>query len=66
MIKAAQYGLGIAFILIGIIGLFLPVIQGILFIIAGFLILRAHNLNTATKTLKNHIVNVRKAHKPKG
>ena len=60
--KAMQYGLGIGLIILGILGLFLPVLQGILFLVAGFLVLRAHNLKKATRTLKHHLTHVHLVH----
>ncbi|MBN1544344.1 hypothetical protein JW898_02675 [Candidatus Woesearchaeota archaeon] len=41
MLKALQYGLGTGLILLGIAGLFLPLLQGVLMIVLGMLILRA-------------------------
>lgn len=55
-----QYGIGIGLILLGIAGLFLPVVQGILFIVSGFLVLRAHNFGKATKHLKHHYHHVKR------
>ena len=59
MMKVVQYGLGIGLILIGIAGLFLPLIQGVLLIVAGFLVLRAHNIPKATRHLKHHYHHVK-------
>ena len=60
MLKVVQYGLGIGFILIGIAGLFLPLLQGILFIVLGIFILRAHSLRGAWETLKEKAGRVKK------
>jgi uncharacterized protein len=38
-----RYILGIAFLILGIVGLFLPILQGILFIMIGLLILAPNN-----------------------
>jgi uncharacterized protein len=37
--RILRYILGIAFLILGVIGLFLPILQGILFLIVGLLIL---------------------------
>jgi uncharacterized membrane protein YbaN (DUF454 family) len=47
MMKALQYSLGIGLIILGIIGLFLPILQGILFIVTGVVILRADSMQEA-------------------
>jgi uncharacterized protein YqgC (DUF456 family) len=52
MIKAVQYGLGISFIILGIAGLFLPFIQGILFIVIGVLIIKAPSMAHAWERIK--------------
>ena len=52
MKKVVQYGLGIVLILVGIAGLFLPVLQGVLLVILGVVVLRAHSLGTAWATIK--------------
>lgn len=44
MFKPLQYGLGIALIIIGIAGLFLPFLQGILLIFLGAAVLKADSL----------------------
>ena len=54
MMKALQYGLGISLIIIGIAGLFLPVLQGVLFILAGVVVLREENVKTATNKLRGY------------
>ncbi len=37
--RIGRWFLGIAFLILGVLGLFLPILQGILFIIVGLLIL---------------------------
>ncbi len=37
--RIARWTFGIAFLILGVLGLFLPILQGILFIIVGLLIL---------------------------
>ncbi|MFH1064207.1 MAG: hypothetical protein V1729_03950 [Candidatus Woesearchaeota archaeon] len=44
MLKTIQYTLGISLILLGIAGLFLPILQGILLIGLGILVLRGHKV----------------------
>ena len=39
MKRILRYILGITFLILGVLGLFLPILQGILFLIVGFLIL---------------------------
>jgi uncharacterized membrane protein YbaN (DUF454 family) len=41
--KAFDWVAGIALIALGIVGLFLPVLQGVLFILAGLAILSSHS-----------------------
>jgi uncharacterized protein YqgC (DUF456 family) len=55
MIKAVQYGLGIGLILVGIAGLFLPFLQGVLLIILGVFVLRAHSIKSAWITIKEKV-----------
>jgi uncharacterized protein YqgC (DUF456 family) len=45
MTKAIQYGVGIGLIIAGIIGLFVPLLQGVLMIIAGVVILKADKID---------------------
>jgi uncharacterized membrane protein YbaN (DUF454 family) len=45
-LKALRIALGVTLILVGIIGLFVPVLQGILFILLGLAILEAHFIKT--------------------
>lgn len=52
MLKAVQYGLGISLILLGIAGLFLPILQGVLLMILGVVVLRAHSLGNAWLSIK--------------
>jgi hypothetical protein len=40
--RAAILGVGYGFLLFGVLGLFLPVLQGVLFIVVGLLILAPH------------------------
>lgn len=42
MTKLAMLGLGYAFLVLGVLGLFLPFLQGFLFLIVGLLILAKH------------------------
>ncbi len=42
MTKLAMLGLGYAFLVLGVLGLFLPVLQGVLFLTVGLLILSRH------------------------
>jgi uncharacterized membrane protein YbaN (DUF454 family) len=42
MTKLAMLGLGYAFLLLGVLGLFLPILQGVLFLTVGLLILSRH------------------------
>lgn len=45
MTKAIQYGVGIGLIIAGVIGLFVPLLQGVLMIIAGVVILKADKID---------------------
>ena len=42
MTRIAMQGLGYGFLVLGVIGLFLPILQGVLFITVGLLILSKH------------------------
>ncbi|MCL6608433.1 MAG: hypothetical protein K6T74_10105 [Geminicoccaceae bacterium] len=42
MTRLAMLGLGYGFLVLGVLGLFLPVLQGVLFITVGLLILSRH------------------------
>ncbi len=42
MTKLAMLGLGYVFLVLGVLGLFLPVLQGVLFLTVGLLILSRH------------------------
>ncbi len=42
MTKLAMLGLGYAFLLLGVLGLFLPFLQGVLFLVVGLLLLARH------------------------
>lgn len=42
MSKLAMLGLGYGFLVLGVLGLFLPFLQGILFLVVGLLILSRH------------------------
>lgn len=42
MTRIAMLGLGYGFLVLGVLGLFLPILQGILFITVGLLILSRH------------------------
>jgi len=44
MRKIFDWVAGVSLIILGIIGLFLPVLQGIVFIIAGFAVLSRHSI----------------------
>ena len=53
MIKAVQYGLGVGFIILGVAGLFLPILQGVLMIALGVFILKAPNMTDCWKQIKH-------------
>jgi|DewCreStandDraft_4_1066084.scaffolds.fasta_scaffold00483_50 uncharacterized membrane protein YbaN (DUF454 family) len=42
MTRLAMLGLGYGFLVLGVLGLFLPILQGVLFITVGLLILSRH------------------------
>lgn len=42
MTKLAMLGLGYLFLVLGVLGLFLPILQGVLFLTVGLLILSRH------------------------
>lgn len=44
MIRLATLGVGYGFLALGVLGLFLPILQGVLFIVTGLLILSRHTL----------------------
>lgn len=60
MIKPLQYGLGIALIIVGIAGLFLPFLQGVLLIILGVFVIRAHRITNVWSEVKDTAKNLRK------
>ncbi len=60
MMKAIQYGLGILLIMIGVAGLFLPVLQGVLLILLGVVVLRADSLKNAGANLKDYWKDLKK------
>lgn len=60
MMKAVQYTLGIFLIILGAIGLFLPVLQGVLFIVLGVFVLRADNMSDAWQSIKEKAGSLRK------
>ncbi len=43
MTRILTIALGYAFLLLGVVGLFLPILQGVLFIVVGLLLLSRHN-----------------------
>ncbi len=51
--KSIQYGIGILLIIIGIAGLFLPILQGLLLIALGVIVLRADHLKTVWPDIKD-------------
>ena len=55
MKRIIRYLLGILFIILGALGMFLPVLQGILFLIIGLLILAPES-----RFIKRHLVKLRK------
>jgi uncharacterized protein YqgC (DUF456 family) len=61
MLKSVQYGLGIGLIIIGIAGLFLPLLQGVLLIILGIFVLRAHKAGSVWSGVKKTAHNFRKS-----
>lgn len=52
MMKAVQYTLGIALILVGIAGLFLPLLQGVLLIVLGIFVLKLDASKGIWKSMK--------------
>ncbi|MBI3811429.1 MAG: PGPGW domain-containing protein [Nitrospirae bacterium] len=63
--KTAIYLIGWFFILLGIVGLFLPVLQGILFILIGLLVLSKESVtarNIIHKIEKRYPTQYRKMH----
>lgn len=43
MTRILTIALGYAFLLLGVVGLFLPILQGVLFIVVGLLLLSRHS-----------------------
>ncbi len=43
MTRILTLALGYAFLLLGVVGLFLPILQGVLFIVVGLLLLSRHS-----------------------
>ncbi|MBW2972213.1 hypothetical protein KY359_04220 [Candidatus Woesearchaeota archaeon] len=60
MLKVVQYGIGISLILLGIAGLFLPFLQGILMIVLGIVVLRAHKAGDVWLTIKEKVVRAKR------
>ncbi|MBW2964043.1 hypothetical protein KY363_01160 [Candidatus Woesearchaeota archaeon] len=60
MNKVAQYTLGIFLIVLGVIGLFLPVLQGVLFIVLGIFVLREGNVSNLWQSIKDKTASLRK------
>ncbi len=44
MTRILTIALGYAFLLLGVVGLFLPILQGVLFIVVGLLLLSRHSV----------------------
>jgi uncharacterized membrane protein YbaN (DUF454 family) len=42
MLRLATIGIGYAFLALGVLGLFLPILQGVVFLVIGLLILSRH------------------------
>ncbi len=58
MIKALQYGLGISLILVGIAGLFLPLLQGVLLILLGIFVIKADSNKGVWQSMKEKARNL--------
>jgi uncharacterized protein YqgC (DUF456 family) len=52
LLKGLQYGIGITLIVVGVIGLFVPVLQGVLMIALGVFILRAKSIPHIFQTIR--------------
>jgi|GEM_PF-6758865 len=53
ILKSLQYALGVLLILVGIAGLFLPILQGILLIALGVVVLKADKISTVWPDVKS-------------
>ncbi|MFC1742024.1 hypothetical protein ACFL3V_05810 [Nanoarchaeota archaeon] len=60
MLKALQYGLGISLLILGIAGLFLPILQGVLLIALGIFVLKAHKMSDVWPNVKEKARSIRK------
>ena len=65
MNKALQYTIGIVLIVVGIAGLFLPLLQGVLLILLGVFILKADTSRGIWTAMKEKYRKLRTSHKKK-
>ncbi|NQU78990.1 hypothetical protein HQ545_04440 [Candidatus Woesearchaeota archaeon] len=53
MKKAVQMSLGIILIMMGVVGLFLPILQGLLLIACGVLVIKGGSIRDVGTVIKN-------------